>query len=416
MQEIRRAGSVLARTWGAALLPLLVAAAEPEWRALDRDAREAARAGDYRRLEKDLRALAPLLPGNPRIRYNLAACAARRGDRAAALAGLRALADAGLRYDVAADEDFATLRGDEEFRSLGARLLGRAQVSRARRAFAVPGTDLLPEDLAYDARTRRFFLSSVRTGRILTSDGRVFARSALPVLALRADSERRLLYATTGYVPQGERSDKAQRDRTALLVFDLDSGARRREVPSPLPGLLGDMTLGRGGDVYVSEGLHGAVLRLRHGAAALERLDPPGELASPQTPALSEDERTLFVPDYLRGLAALDLGTGHLRWLPAAPAVVTAGIDGLYRVPGGFLALQNGVTPPRILRLSADLSQQQVLEAGWPGLGEPTHGVLVGELFYFLTSTGWDAYDEQGRRKPGVAPVRSAVYALPLAP
>ena len=62
------------------------------------------------------------------------------------------------------------------------------------------------------------------------------------------------------------------------------------------------MTLGRRGDLYISEGIHGAVLHLKPGAAQLERLDPVGEFPSPQTPALSADEKILYVPDYVRGI------------------------------------------------------------------------------------------------------------------
>ena len=37
-----------------------------------------------------------------------------------------------------------------------------------------------------------------------------------------------------------------------------------------------------------------------------------------------------------------------------------------------------------------------------------------GRDFYFLANTGWNAFDEQGRKLPGVAPVESAVWSLTL--
>lgn len=385
----------------------------PRWQALDRAARQALEARDYAALRRTLLELRPLMPGNPRVLYNLAAAQARLGEKKEALAGLRALAAMGLYYDLVMDEDFADLRGTPEF----AAVLGRVEenrrpVSRSRPAFALLERDLLPEDLAYDPKTRRFFVSSARRAKIVTGDGREFARTGWPALALRVDAERRLLWVATGWVPPCERCDRADEDKSALLALDLDSGAERRRIGSPVRGLLGDMTLGRRGDLYVSEGIHGAVLRLRAGAKALERLDAPGEFASPQTPALSADEKTLYVPDYLRGVAALDLATRAVRWLQTPLAL--SGIDGLYRHGDSFVAVQNGASPPRIVRFSRDLRRQEVLEANWPGLGEPTHGTLVGDSFYFLTNTGWGEYDDQGRKRPGSAPVESAVRALPL--
>src|SRR5271170_4417923 len=153
------------------------------------------------------------------------------------------------------------------------------------------------------------------------------------------------------------------------------------------------MTISRSGEIYVSEGIHGAVLRLRPGAKNLDRLDVPREFPSPQTPALSMDEQTLYVPDYVRGIAAMTLSTGAVTWLKPADDIALNGIDGLYIYRDSFLAVQNGTTPARILRFSLDLRKQEVLEANAPGLGEPTHGTIVGDTFYFLANTGWDQYD-----------------------
>jgi sugar lactone lactonase YvrE len=194
----------------------------------------------------------------------------------------------------------------------------------------------------------------------------------------------------------------------------LDTGALRQRIDSPVKGLLGDMTISRAGEIFVSEGIHGAVLRLRPGANRLERIDMPGEFPSPQTPALSSDEKTLYVPDYVRGIAAITLATGGVTWLQPADDIALSGIDGLYVYRGSFLAVQNGTTPPRIVRCSLDLRKQEVLEANTPALGEPTHGTIVGNTFYFIANSGWDEYDDQGKKKAGSGPVESTVRKIAL--
>ncbi len=388
--------------FGCAALLLRAADPEPRWVALNRAAGQAIKAKDYAKLRDVLRELKPLMPGNPRVIYNLAASDAVLGDTQSALAGLRNLAGMGLIYDFAADEDFSSLRKSNEFAAIVKQIDdNKKPVSHSAAAFTLAERDLIPEDIAYDPSTRHFFVSSVRKSKIVTADGREFAKADWPVLALRVDSKRRILWAATGWAPHCEDCDAADKDKTALLAFDLDSGALKQRIESPVKGLLGDMTISRAGEIYVSEGINGAVLRLRLGAKQLERLDVPGEFPSPQTPALSADEKTLYVPDYVRGIAAITLATGAVKWMKPADDVALNGIDGLYVYHDAFIAVQNGTTPARIVRFSLDLQKQQVLEANTPELGEPTHGTIVGDTFYFLANTGWDRVRQRGEEEGG---------------
>ena len=387
---------------------------EPRWRTLNHAARQAQEAGDYAGLRRVLVELRPLLPGNPQIAYNLAACEAKLGNREAAVAALRGVAGMGLVYDLAADSDFASLPGTPGWAAILRQMeRNRRPVARAREAFPLAEPDLIPEDIAYDARTARFFVSSVRKAKILTGDGREFARTKWPVLALAVDGRRRLLWATSGWMPQCERCAAEDRGKSVLLAFDIDSAAQVRRIEAPGEGVLSDMTIAPAGDLYVSSSSAGAVYHLAPDGKAFSRVDTPGEFASPQTPALSADGGTLYVPDYLRGIAAIDLQTRALRWLAPAEGTALSGIDGLYVTGDAFLAVQNGTEPRRVMRVSLDLTKQLVLEANTPGLGEPTHGVIAGSAFYFLANTGWDRYDRTGKKKDA-APVTSSVRRIDL--
>ena len=392
---------------------------DPKWRVLNREARQALQAKDYATLRDKLQELKALMPGNPVIAYNLAASNALLGDAQTALAGLRNVAAMGLIYDFPADPDFASLRESTEFRQIVQKVDdNKKPVSRSSLAFALAEPDLIPEDIAYDAKTKRFLVSSVRESKIISTDGHTaahdFAKADWPVLALRIDAKRRILWAATGWLPHCEHCQASDKDKTALLAFDLDSGALRQRIESPVPGLLGDMTISREGEIFVSEGIHGAVLRLRPGAKNLERLDAPGEFPSPQTPALSADEKTLYVPDYVRGIAAVTLASGAVSWLKPADDIALNGIDGLYVYGNSFLAVQNGTKPERIIRFSLDLRRQEVLEANTSELGEPTHGTFAGDAFYFIANSGWDHYDDEGKKKAGSEPVRSTIRKIPL--
>ena len=73
-----------------------------------------------------------------------------------------------------------------------------------------------------------------------------------------------------------------------------------------------------------------------------------------------------------------------------------------------MLAVQNGTTPARLIRMSLDdsltrVTQWETMEANWPGLGAPTHGVVVGDQFYFIANSGWDRMNDDGSVRQGAA-------------
>ena len=412
----------------ATLAPLSASiAADVDWHALNHQAGAQAKAHDDAGLHDTLIRLAPAMPGSPTIVYNLAASAARLGHADEALAALARLADAGLSVDVAADDDFAALADNAAFSALRERFANnRRAIGTPARLMALAGTDTLPESLAWDARTKRLFVGDVRHCEIRVvgdpthapATERRFARLPSSVFALGIDARRRRLWASIATVAQADGCGEGPpaAERTALLALDLRSGRVLQRVEAGLPGVLGDMLVADDGSVYVTESVHGAVLRLRPGATAFDRLDVPGDFVSPQTPALSADGRTLVVPDYARGLAtlALDGCPCAARWPANGAGVFTAGIDGLVRDGATLVAVQNGTTPPRVVRFADDLQRQQVLESGTPGFGEPTHVVVVGRSLWFIADVGWDRFEESGKRKADAPPSHAELRAIAL--
>jgi sugar lactone lactonase YvrE len=427
---------ILLRTLARRLLPWTVALASPaapgaeaDWHALNHQAALQAKAGDFAGLHDTLLQLAPAMPGNPTIVYKLAASAARLGRADEALAALARLADAGLTYDVAKDADFASLADRPGLRALRKRLAdNRDAVGASRRLRSFAARDWLPESLARDPSTERLFVGDVRHCEIRVlgdpthapaADHR-FARLPASVFALGIDAKRRRLWATIATVAQADGCGEGPpaAERTALLALDLRTGRVLQRVEAGLPGVLGDLLVAADGSVVVTESVHGAVLRLRPGAATFERIDVPGDFVSPQTPALSADGRTLLVPDHVRGIATIAVGgcPCAARWPGAGAGVFTAGIDGLVRDGATLIAVQNGTSPPRVIRFSADLRRQQVLESGTPGFGEPAHGIVVGRSLWFIADVGWDRFDDDGRRKAGAPPSHAELRAIALRP
>ncbi len=387
-------------------------------------------AKDYSSCRRHLRLLLELLNGRADIVYRLARVDATLGDRTAALNGLTIFSKMKLPFaDPKTEPAFADLHASCEFSAILSRLSAASQpVSSSRPFLTLPEKDLVTEDITYDPTGGRFYISSIRHGKILTvaRDGATaeFLAEGAPdvwaILALGVDVRRRYLWATTAAMPENLRFKTEDRGRSALLRFSLADGAllKRYDLPRDTEHALGDLTVSPAGDVFVSDG-HGPVYWVRHDDDRLEVLVPAGTFRSPQTPALSADGRTLFVPDYSRGISAVDLRSKQTRLVAHPRELSLGGIDGLYLAGRTMIAVQNGTSPARIIRMRLDsaltrIEGFEVLESNSPSLGAPTHGVVVGDRFYFIANSGWDRLTDDGQLKPGATFDSPAIRELPV--
>ncbi len=295
----------------------------------------------------------------------------------------------------------------------------------------IPDANLIAEDLAIDPRDGARYVSSVRTGTILKldasghwSEGVAAADlSAWGAYALAIDARRDRIWigSVAGAVsPPYQSSDSG---RSVILRVGLqDHGSPRRyELRDGLPHAFGDMALGEHGEVYVSDGVGGGVYRIGAAdAAQLEVLCAPGQMRSPQTPVVLPGGQRLFVPDYTRGIAMVSLRkSGEVSWLPHPPELALHGIDGMYLHGHTLIAIQNGTVPERLLLLHLDAALSRVTSwavalSGAPGLGDPTHGVVRGNQFEFISNSGWDRVADDGSLAAGAAASSPAIWSIAL--
>jgi hypothetical protein len=164
--------------------------------------------------------------------------------------------------------------------------------------------------------------------------------------------------------------------------------------------VLGDMTLDASGNAIVSDGAGGGVYTIDRERGVLSALIPPGTFQSPQNPAVAPDGR-IFVADYAMGVATIDPATHAVSWLAHADTVALNGIDGMYLVGHVLYAIQNGTNPERVTRFVLDPDLRRVVtwsvvERATPGLGDPTHAVVVGNDLIFIANSGWDRFGDDG--------------------
>jgi hypothetical protein len=177
------------------------------------------------------------------------------------------------------------------------------------------------------------------------------------------------------------------------------------------------MALTPEGDAIVSDN-DGGVYHVDRETLGLERVDQ-GDFISPQTVAVDPDCRHVFVPDYLRGIAVLDLKTKHVSWLDGGGTHALSGIDGLYLSGRTLIATENGASPERVVRFQLDeslrkIESETVIERATADLGDPTHGVVAGGKFYYIANSGWDRIEDDGNPKAGTTPARALILCADL--
>ncbi len=382
-----------------------------EFAELQKEAQTAGKAGDRPgRLRAAMKMKRLLHDAPDAVEYTAQAYWAN-GDTPNALSMLRLFADLG-------QTDTGLLKGDlklfPELRKLPASqamslehfAANQTAVSRAEPAFTLHDQNVLPEDIDYDAQTRSFLITSVLQKKIirLYEDGHEsdFAKSPSdwPMLAIKIDPVHNLVWASE--VAMNGFTSVAKRDwgRSAVLCYDLRSGAVRKRIEGPPGKAFGDMALTREGEPIVCDGDGGGVYRVVNDHLVLIN---DIDFISPQTPVLLPDGERMLVPDYVRGIGILNLRSKLVTWLneDGGEKVALNGVDGLYFDHGSLILTQNGTFPECVVELRLDESltwvkSAQIIERGTATLGDPTHGVIVDGVFYYIANSGWSALDEHG--------------------
>jgi sugar lactone lactonase YvrE len=367
-----------------------------------------------------------LRPDSPRYLRQLAALSALTGNASAAIACLERIAALGVSADVERDRDFALLQGTPEFRRVLAVLAANRAPQGAVEALAeLPGRTGLVEGIACRERTGDIFLGDVHHRCVWRRDatGRVERFSAedeelLGVFGLALDESRGLLWAATAAVPEMDGFTSELAGQAALAAFSLATSELVRVVHVPVDGRphgLGDLTVAPDGTVYTTDSKSPLIWKLAPGAEELQVVADAPIFSSLQ--GLVLDDRILLVADHDNGLFTVALDSGDIRAVPPPPGATLVGLDGLVAIPGGVVAVQNGVEPQRLLRLSfapgfSVLTRLQVLAAGQPQLSDLALVTLVKDRPTVIAGAGWDGYDPARTKSPPVHTVR--LFQAPL--
>ncbi len=380
-------------------------------RKLARDGTAAADAKDYPEYLAKMEAAAALRPDYPRLLVNLAAAQALTGKADDAIATLTRLAALGVNSPVEKSDEFAALRDRDDFKAVTAKLASNLVPSGAGEyAFMLPDMTGLIDGIAAREKTGEFFFGDVhlRCVWVRAPDGKVRkfsedgAGDLLGVFGLAIDEANGTLWAATTALPAMQGYTKDLDGVAGVAEFDLASGKLRRVVRLPADGkqhVIGSMTLAPDGSLFLPDSGEAVLWRLAPGAAAPEVFLESPEFLSLQAMAVTPDGKAAVLSDYANGLLRLDLATRTLSPLPTPPDTTLLGIAGLTWAPDGTLfAVQNGVRPKRILRLTLDatttaVTQVTVSESAHLTMADPAQGCIAGGYFIFIGNAGWSRFE-----------------------
>jgi hypothetical protein len=367
-------------------------------------------AGDMATARAKLAQADAAVPNHPALTLLRAQVEAADNKMDAGVTLMKRYADFGLTTEVMTDEMLQRLSIENSFVPVARQFTANEAPMGLLKIEGQFDGPWLAEGLAWDEARKRWLISGAHSRTILSLKGTKIERfldakaDTDGVMGIVADPARGLLWAASSGLPQAKGLAADRRGKSALLKIDLKTGKLLQRYPAPdgqAQRSFGDVALGAGGEVYVSDSISGEVLRLAPGAAALSVVVPAGALASPQGLFPTPDGKRLIVADYVTGLQVIDLATGAASRLPVPDTASLIGTDGLIRDGSSLLAVQNGSTPQRVLRLDFDpeftrVERWTTVAANLPNLEQPTGGVVVGDDLVLISYSQWSDFKDDG--------------------
>ena len=360
-----------------------------------------------------LQRLTQLFPNSGDLRLQLAMAYAGSEQKTETYDTLLRLINQGYYYDIAKDPRFEGAHDTKVWDYiLKAFADNNKPFGEGKVAFDLPKSDSLFESIAWDPKRKQFLVGSVRDGGIYLADGKGGVKELIKadasnglmaVFGLAVDAAHDRLYAISNGVPHFNHFDAAMAGSAGLYEFALSSGKFLRKTMLPVDDghhILSSITIDSAGKVYVADGVVQQIYRLDGTELKLIAGNPA--LGGIRGLTVSGDGRTLYFADIALGLFGIDLAQDKPFALTYNEAqLALGGISSLYWFDGTLVAIQNEMSPKRVMRLrlgpdAHSITQAQPLDAAQPAFGLPTTGTVSGQDLYFIANSQKGLYSDLG--------------------
>jgi hypothetical protein len=227
-------------------------------------------------------------------------------------------------------------------------------------------------------------------------------QNAPAFFGIAIDRQRDMLWASASPIEQMANFDSTLQSN--VHGYSLSTKELKKTYTISKPSLLGDVVVSTNGEVFVSDSKNNAILTLSTGDT-LQTFYSSQEFQNLQGIALSENNRFLFIADYVKGIYRLDLKSLNLKLIANSTEASLVGIDGLEYYNGSLIAIQNGVIPFRVMRYFLNetmdtITSYEVIDWNHPAHHEPTNGMIDGDTLYYVANSQWSGYDEAFAQLP----------------
>lgn len=375
-------------------------------------AKEAHEQKNYEAFYENISEALKLHPYHQAILYQKGIAGALTGRHAEAIEALKMAICIDTRFDLL-HADLNSLQSYDSYNEL-LQLQKNLQksVANSDTAFVFKNNVAHIESVAYDPASKSFFLSSINQRKISKYDqsGNITDfinrgdHGMTAVFGLRTDLNKNVLWACASPMPEMENYDSTL--KSAVYKFDLKTGKliNKYESPSNAPSVFGDLILNGVGEVFVSDGRSNTIFKVNEVTHQLDVFFSAKEFWNMQGICFTEDDRYIFIADYIKGIYRLEISTLQLTKLLNPINQSLKGVDGLLYYRNSLIAIQNGIYPQRVMRyyLNEDKSKivrSEVIDLAHPAFNEPTIACIVDSILYYVANSQWSGYDDQHRFK-----------------
>jgi hypothetical protein len=259
-------------------------------------------------------------------------------------------------------------------------------------AFTISEKDLIPEGIAYDEKSRSFFVSSIYKNKIIrvNEEGKVsaFIKSGQEgigqVLGMKVNNGKLWVCSNT--------VERDANGKSMIHAFDIVSGHLAKKLILDAPGemhLFNDLAIDSHGSVYVSDSDDGAIYRANIYSKYPELFIKDDKLNYANGITITPDDA--IVVNTFKGFLKIDIASKNVMALPF-PNYSVIGIDGLCFYKQSLIGIQNVTYPACINQYNLNstfdkIENARVLLADHPLFDIPTTGVIIDDWFYFIANS-----------------------------
>jgi DNA-binding beta-propeller fold protein YncE len=391
----------------------LTATAQSSLQTFYSNAQAAHKAGNYSEFYQNIKEALKLHPYHQGILYQAGIAACLTEKHTEAIQYLKEAILIKADYDLQIN-DFASMANTIEFKNL---LKLQEQLKKpiiqSDTLYVLNDRSLHLEALAVDQKNGNLYGTSIRKRKIIQIDknGEVtdFTKpeqdGLTAVFGIKVDNTTNSLWVCASPMPEMQHYDSTA--KSAVFQYDLPSKRllAKYELDNQQGGVFGDLVISPIGDVIVSDSKNNILYRVNTKTKKLDPFFTSDEFWNIQGIAFTPDNRYLFISDYIKGLYRLNINTKELVAINKKIEASLKSIDGLIFYQNSVIAIQNSVTPMRVMQYKLNdgldsVVDYAIIDRAHPAFNEPTNGCIVNNKLIYIANSQWSGYTNEYSPKP----------------